>query len=203
MRVSKKFAVDALTLLGGETVVEEHLRIDISAAGTDRAHVILLAEASIRYIQEITGRTFVAGTATVDLEHLHPSFEVPFKASALTAVTYLAEGNAGTYTALDEDAFNLYSQTSPAVVTINETFTAPTDVSSSDAYPFRLTFTMPAESDRTTGESTQTSGIFKACALIYLAHLYENRQAVTSGGFRPYVMPLAFESFIKTLKRYS
>lgn len=78
MRVSQKFQIDAFTLLGGETVVQEHLRIDISAAGTDRAHVLLLAEASIRYIQEITGRTFVNTDAIVDLETLPPFFRGSF-----------------------------------------------------------------------------------------------------------------------------
>ena len=202
MRISQKFAIDALTLLGGETVVEEHLRIDISAAGTDRAHVELLAEASVRYIQEITGRTFVDTSTTVDLETLPPFFEVPFKPLTLASAAYLATDNAGTYTALNVNDFNLYKQTSPGIVSINDDFTALSDVSDVDPFPFRFVFTTGAESDRTTAELTQTSGIFKACALIYLSHLYENRQAVTSGGFRPYVMPLAFESFVKTLKRY-
>jgi len=199
MRISKKFTIDALTLLGGETVVEQHLRIDISAAGTDRAHVELLAEASIRYIQEITGRDFVSSTATVDLETLPPFFEVPFKPYTLTSVSYLATDNGGTYTALNVNHFNLYEKTAPGIVSINDDFTAPSDVSDVDPFPFRFVFTTGAESDRA---AVQPSAIFQTCALIYLSHLYENRQAVTSGGFRPYVMPLAFESFVKTLKRY-
>lgn len=202
MRVSQKFQIDAFTLLGGETVVQEHLRIDISAAGTDRAHVLLLAEASIRYIQEITGRTFVNTDAIVDLETLPPFFEVPFKPLTMASASYLETDNTGTYTALDVDDFKIYAQTSPGVVSLNKDYTGPSNVSGVDPFPFRFTFTTGADSDRTTGESVQTNKIFQSCALIYLSHLYENRQAVTSGGFRPYVMPLAFESFIKTLKRY-
>lgn len=290
MRVTKDFTLDALALLGGETVVEEHLRIDISADGTDRAHVLLLAEASIRYIQEITGRTFVDGTATVDLETLPSTFEVPFLASSIRAVTYLDTDNQEA--SLDVAGLDLYATTAPAIVAKNKDFSAPSNVSTSAPYPYKITFNTSAdipintnnvgqvkagilEAAQTAGNITGTisnqgisnytptngsgsgynvtfavvnnvinseqliasgsgynagdvlhfstfgqnfyltlvesnltqttsaaHGLFKACCLLYLSHLYENRQAVTSGGFRPYVMPLAFESLIKTLKRY-
>jgi len=190
-----------LTLLGGETMVENHLRIDITPSGSDRDHVVLLAEASIRYIQEITGRTFVDGTATVDLKNIPDVLVLPFKASSLTSIKYFKDTNTGASSALSNDDFRLYTTTSPSVIKPRSTFTIPSDVSESDPFPYQFTFATAADED-SLGQPSQVPRTFIVCALIYLSHLYENRQAVTSGGFRPYVMPLAFESLVKTLKRY-
>ena len=202
MRIVQKFTVDPFTVLGGETVVEEHLRIDIAASGNDRDHVSLLAEAAIRYIQDITGRTFVAGSADVHLSKLPNFLELPFKASAINSAKYYAKSHSNSLTSMDATGFRLHSETSPAVLSIRDTFTAPTDVSSAEPFPFVFEFTVTADVDQKDTSTSQVPRAFIACALIYLSHLYENRQAVTSGGFRPYVMPLAFESLIKTLKRY-
>jgi uncharacterized phiE125 gp8 family phage protein len=201
MRVVKKFTVDPFTVLGGETVVEEHLRIDISASGTDRTHVSLLAEAAIRYVQEITGRIFVAGTVDVHFKEFPEFIELPFKASAVNSAKYYAETHAGSLTTLDASDFYLHKATSPSILSVKKDVTGPSNVANDIAYPFIFGFTQTAEVDTLSASADQVPRAFIACCLIYLTHLYENRQAVTSGGFKPYVMPLAFESLVKSLKR--
>jgi len=212
---------DPFTILGGETAVEEHLRIDIPAAGgtaaqtAERNHLLLLAEAAIRHTIDMTGRSPVAGEAVVHTNTVPQRMELPFKATALTAAGYLKDGDL-TYTTLGLANFGLHAGTAPAILFARNSFTDPGDVDVDHPLPLRFTFTTAPDdevsvlavaddpstgADETVAEASQTSRVFQLCALLFLSHLYENRQAVAYSTSKPIEVPLAFQHLVRSIAR--
>ena len=213
---------DPFVILGGESAVEEHLRIDIPAAGgtaaqdAERNHLRLLAEAAIRHTIDMTGRSPVAGEAVVDTNTVPQRMELPFKATALTGARYLKDGETS-YTTLGLENFGLHSLTAPAILFARNSFTDPGDVDVDHPLPLRFTFTTAADDevstlavaddpstagqDESVAEASQTSRVFQLCALLFLSHLYENRQAVAYATSKPIEVPLAFRHLVRSIAR--
>ena len=201
MRIEYAYTVDAITLLGGRNAVEEHLRVDLGDVGSNEYnHVLLLGEIAIRYVEQVTGRHVMNKTANVDVHTLHDRLEFPFKAQRLTAFEYTNENHVNTSVVI-VDAWNIYKETAPTVLEQKLAWPMPTDYALDHPYPWRFTFDVYGDFDILSSSTTQTNRLFIGAALMYLAHLYENREAAGFSSGRPYVMPLAFESIVKTLKR--
>jgi len=221
-RIEHNFtAADPFTLLGGESVVEEHLRLDIPAAPSDeRTHLLAMAEAAVRHVAELTGRSPVAGTATVHTSTVPVRLELPFRVATLDKIEYLKDGET-TYTELSGSNFGVFGDHLPAVLFSRNAFTDPGDTELDHPFPFRFTFTTKADTELQTAavaaveddpntpedetvaavaEVRQTRRTWQMAALLYLTHLYENRQAVTHGAARPSEVPLAFTHLIRSLR---
>ena len=201
IRVRYFYDVSPITLLGGTSVVEEHLRVDLGDVGSDSyTHVEMLAEISIRYIEQLTGRHVMNKTAVVELHTLHDRIELPFDLTRITSFTYLNEDHDETSIVVG-DALNVYKSTSPSVLEQKLEWPTPTDYALDEPYPWKLTCDVSGDFDHTSTSTTQTNRLFIGAGLMHLAHLYENREAAGFATGKPYVAPLAFESIIKTLKR--
>ena len=202
IRVQYTNAVDGVTVLGGTNIVEQHLRADIGSVGDDEyTHVNMLAEIAIRYVEEITGRHVESKTATVDVHTLSDRLEMPFRIQTISAFSYVNESHATTTVSPIADVWNVYKTTSPSVLEQKLSWNMPTDYALDHPYPWTITFAVNGDLDILTSHTNQTSRLFIGAALMYLAHLYENREAAGFTTGRPYVMPLAFEAITKTLKR--
>ena len=220
LNISSPFA-----LLGGEEVIEEQLRVSIPATAepvpAERTYFLQLAETAIRHTADVTGRNPVAATYRVHVQGLPVRLELPFRASSITAVDYLKDGET-TYTSLETSNFGIHGETAPALLFSRDTFTEPSDRDSDHPFPFRFTIQGLADCERTadpvaaveddpnTGEDETAAAIdavdqvpmaFRQAALLYMSHLYENRQAVAFGNSRPYEIPLAFDHLVKSLLR--
>ena len=201
IRIQYKYAVDGITLLGGVDTVEQHLRADIGAVDSaERNHVALLCEIAVRYIEQITGRHVQNKKAVVDIHTLHDRIELPFRMDRLTSVEYVNDNHQTTSVTVS-DAFNIYKNTSPTVLEQKLDWAMPTDYSLDHPYPWTLTCQVLGDVDVLTESTNQTNRLFVGAGLMYLAHLYENREAAGFTSGRPYVMPLAFDAIVKTLKR--
>lgn len=202
IRIQYTNAIDAITLLGGTTIVEQHLRADIGDVGDDEhTHVNMLAEIAIRYVEEITGRHIESKTATADVHTLFDRLEFPFRVDRVSAFTYVNDKHQTTTVTPVDDVWNIHKKTSPAVLEQKLSWNMPTDYALDHPYPWTITFVIDGDVDILTSHTNQTSRLFVGAALMYLAHLYENREAAGFTTGRPYVMPLAFEAITKTLKR--
>ena len=216
-RIEYDFPIsDPFGLLGGETAIEEHLRIDIPASGAERDHLLLLAEASIRHTIDATGRTPVAGKATVHTNTVPVRMELPFKASTLDSASYLKDGETS-YTDLGVDKFGVYGDHSPSILFSRNAFTDPGDTELDHPLPFKFTFTTAADAeldteavaddpdtaevDETAARVYQTPRVFQLCALLFLSHLYENRQAVAYSTSKAIEVPLAFRHLVASIAR--
>lgn len=201
LRVQFQHTADAVTLLGGVTVIEQHLRADIGDVGDDEyTHVNLLAETAIRYVEQVTGRNVENKKAIVEMHTLKDRFEVPFRIQRLTGFSYLNENFVET-AVTTTDAFTVHKLTAPGVLELKLSYAKPDDYALDHPYPYKLTFDVAGDVDILTDNTTQTSRLFVVACLMYLAHLYENREAVAFSTGRPHTLPLAFESMVKTLKR--
>jgi hypothetical protein len=202
IRIEYKSTVDAITLLGGADRIAEHLRADIGNEGsTERDHVELLCETACRYVSEITGRNFYRKTATVYLPYLMDRIELPFILDAITSVSYTNDNHTTTSVSDFADAFEIWKGGAPSVLEVRTDYATPTDVALDSPFPWSIVCGVKADNDVMHDNSTQVSRLLIAAALMYAAHLYENREAAGFTTGRPYVMPLAFESIVKTLKR--
>lgn len=226
-RVELKYPItSAFSILGGENIIEEHLRIDIPAStapnAQERTHLLLLAEAAVRHVMDMTGRSPVNGEAVVYTSTVPRRLELPFKASTLTAAEYLKDGDL-TYTTLGPTAnFGIYGDRSPTVLFSRNAFTDPSDAELDNPYPFRFKFDVKADDelktlgvdavpdDPETGEDEsaaaipevrQTAKVFQLCGLLFLAHLYENRQAVGYSTAKAFEVPLAFKHLVASIAR--
>jgi hypothetical protein len=193
---------DPLTLLGGEGVVEEHLRVTIPASGEERNYFLQIAETAIRHTMDVTGRNPVAATYFVHAKGIPLRLELPFRATAITAAEYLKDG-ATTYSSLTASNFGIHGSTAPTILFSRDSLSEPSDRDNDQPFPFRFTLTGAADVETITasgdGQSTQVPQVFRHAALLYLSHLYENRQAVAYG--RAYEVPLAFDRLVKSLLR--
>lgn len=217
-RIDKTFDIaDPFALLGGEGVIEEHLRVTIPALGSateiERTHILQIAEVAIRHVANLTGRNPVAGKFRVHLSGIPFRLDIPARIASLDAVEYLKQG-ATTYTALDLDSFGFHGVTSPGIIFSRDLISEPSDRDDDQPLPFRVTLSTLADSERTadpvaddpeTAEDETTAAVdqvpmaFRHAALLYLSHLYENRAAVIPG--RVVEMPLAFDHLVKSLLR--
>lgn len=209
------------TILGGSTIVAEHLRVDIPADGDVRAYFNQLCEVAIRHVADLTGRNPVAATYRVHVSAIPLRLELPFRASQITGVGYLKQG-ATIYTPLSLVDFGIHGDTAPAVLFSRDSITEPSDVDDDHPFPYKFTISgladrerhedaIPAvDDDPTTGDVDESAeavaavdhvphAFIQAC-LIYVSHLYENRQAVVQGA-KPYAVPLAFDHLIAQLRR--
>lgn len=218
-RIDKTFAIsDPFALLGGESVIEEHLRVTIPAAGganeAERTHILQIAETSIRHVANLTGRNPVAATYRVHLSGIPFRLDIPGRISSMDAVEYLKQG-ATSYSSLDLSLFGFHGVTSPGVIFSRDTISEPADRDDDHPFPFRVTLSIMADTERTqdpvaddpaTTEIDESAAAvdqvptaFRHASLLYLSHLYENRAAVVHG--RPVEMPLAFDHLVKSLLR--
>lgn len=206
---------DPLTLLGGEAAVEEHLRLTIPASGAERDHIVLLAEGAIRHVIDMTGRAPVAGEATVHTSTIPVHLSLPFKIKELTSASYLKDGE-NTYTALDSTHFGVYGNTNPGTLFSRNAFTDPGDTELDHPFPFKFVFKTAADdelktlavvddpdtgTDETAAAVRQTGRVFQLCALLFLSHLYENRQAVAYSTSKAIEVPLAFKHLVASIAR--
>ena len=206
-RIEHTFEItDPFTILGGETAIEEHLRLDIPASGAERDHLLLLAEAAIRHTIDLTGRSPVAGTTYVHTNHVPARMELPFRAASLDAVEYFKDGET-TYTTIATSNFGIHGNTSPSLLFSRDAFTDPSDIELDHPLPIRFTFTTLADdevdtvAEGETPEARQVSRVFVLCALLFLSHLYENRQAVTYTSSKALEVPLAFKHLVASIAR--
>ena len=200
-RIEYIYALTPFTILGGQANVEQHLRVDLGSSGSDEYNYVeMLAEISIRYVEQLTGRHVVRKSAVVDLHTLRDRIELPFRVDTITAFTYTNEEH-GTTTLTAGDVWRIHNKTSPSVLEVKLNYSTPTDYALDDPYPFRIECSLFGDVDVLTSSTDQASRLFVGAALMHLAHLYENREAAGVATGRTYVAPLAFESIVKTLKR--
>lgn len=225
-RVELKYPIASpFSILGGETVIEEHLRIDIPASDAanaqERTHLILLAEAAVRHVMDMTGRSPVDGEAVVYTSTVPQRIELPFKASSLQSANYIKDGLAS-YTAVDLSNFGFFGDRSPSVLFTRNAYTDPGDIELDHPFPWRFKFDLKADDelktlavdavvdDPNTGEDEtadaipevrQTAKVFQLCGLLFLAHLYENRQAVGYSTAKAFEVPLAFKHLVASIAR--
>lgn len=208
------------TLLGGSSIVAEHLRVDIPADGDVRAYFNQLCEVAIRHVSDLTGINPVAATYRVHVRTIPVRLELPFRASSITAVQYLKAGQT-TYTALNASDHGIHGATAPSILFTRGTISAPSDAD--DDHPFPFLFTIAGLPDRERhedaiqgadeddlatdeDETADTPAVdhvphaFIQACLIYVSHLYENRQAVVQGA-KPHAVPLAFDHLVAQLRR--
>lgn len=225
-RIDKTMQIaDPFALLGGEGVIEEHLRVDIPATAdpvpAERTYFAQLTRTAIRHVADLTGRNPVAATYRVHVPVLPLRLELPFRAQEITSVEYLKQG-ATTYTIISRLDFGIHGDTAPAVLFSRDSVTEPSDVDDDHPFPYKFTIAGLADRERTTDpvaaveDDPATGGVdeseaavaavdqlpraFVQACLIYLSHLYENRQAVVQGA-KPYAVPLAFDHLIAQLRR--
>ena len=201
IRIEYFYDVDSFTTLGGVDIVESHLRADIGDVGSnERQHVAMLGELAIRYVEGLTGRHVQNKSANVYLHTLPERLELPFRLNRVSAFTYNSDQHT-TKTVNVDDAFVIHKATSPSVLEQKLTFQSPTDYALDDPFPYKLECAVLGDDDLISTNTTQTSKLFRGACLLYLAHLYENREAGGISTGRPFVMPLAFESIVKSLRR--
>lgn len=201
IRIEYFYALDSLTLLGGVDIVESHLRADIGDVGSnERNHVAMLGELAIRYVEGLTGRHVQSKSANVYIHTLPERLELPFRLDRVNVFSYNSDQHT-TKTITVNDAFVTHNATSPSVLEQKLTFQSPTDYALDDPYPYKLECAILGDDDLVSTSTTQTSKLFQGACLLYLAHLYENREAGGVATGRPFVMPLAFESIVKSLRR--
>jgi len=201
IRIEYFYNVDSLVTLGGVDIVESHLRADIGSAGSnERNHVAMLGELAIRYVEGLTGRHVQNKSANVYLHTLPERLELPFRLNRVSAFTYNSDQHTTKSVTVD-DAFVIHKATSPSVLEQKLTFQSPTDYALDDPFPFKLECAILGDDDLISSNQSQTSKLFQGACLLYLAHLYENREAGGISTGRPFVMPLAFESIVKSLRR--
>ena len=201
IRIEYFYNVDSLVTLGGVDIVESHLRADIGSPGSnERNHVAMLGELAIRYVEGLTGRHVQNKSANVYLHTLPERLELPFRLNRVSAFTYNSDQHTTKSVTVD-DAFVIHKATSPSVLEQKLTFQSPTDYALDDPFPFKLECAVLGDDDLISTNTTQTSKLFQGACLLYLAHLYENREAGGISTGRPFVMPLAFESIVKSLRR--
>lgn len=225
-RIDKTMQIaDPFALMGGEKVIEEHLRVDIPASAdpmpADRSYLIQLTETAIRHVSDLTGRNPVGATYRVHVPVIPLRLELPFRASQISAVEYLKDGET-TYTSLNVSDFGIHGETAPAVLFSRDSIAEPGDTDTDHPFPFRFTIQGLADRERETDpvdaieDDPETEGVdesapavaavdqlpraFVQACLIYLSHLYENRQAVVQGA-KPYAVPLAFDHLVAQLRR--
>lgn len=225
-RVELKYPIaDPFSILGGEAAIEEHLRVDIPVTAdpvpATRTHFLLLAEAAIRHVMDMTGRSPVDGEAVVHTSTVPGRLELPFKASTLTAAEYLKDGEL-TYTDLNVDNFGIHGDRSPTVLFSRNAFTDPSDTELDNPLPFRFKFDLKADDELKTlgvdaveddpetpddetvaavAEVRQVPRVFQLCGLLFLSHLYENRQAVGYSTAKAFEVPLAFKHLVASIAR--
>lgn len=198
-RIDKTLNIpDPLSLLGGEGRVEEHLRVTIPASGDERGYFLQIAETAIRHTMDVTGRNPVAATFKVYAMTLPLRLELPFRSTALSSVQYLKKGES-TYTDLEVSDFGIYGDTSPTILFSRDTITEPADTDDDHPFPFLFTIAGAADRDKTADNTEGVPVVFRQAALLYMSHLYENRQAVAHG--KTYEIPLAFDRLVKSLLR--
>lgn len=219
-RIEKTMKIsDPFGLLGGEGVIEEHLRVSIPANADpvpeERAYFLQIAETAIRHTADVTGRHPVRATFRVHVPGIPVRLELPFRASGITSVGYLKEG-ATEYTSLSTSDFGIHGETAPSLLFSRGSISEPSDRDDDHPFPFRFVIAGIADEETTkdavpdnpgtpgTNESadaeTQVPTAFRHAALLYMSHLYENRQAIAIGG-KPYEIPLAFDRLVKSLIR--
>ena len=201
IRIEYQYNVDPLTILGGVDIVESHLRADIGAAGSnEHDHVSMLAEIAIRYVEGLTGRHVQSKTAMVHVHTLPERLELPFRLNSIVHFKYTSDKHVET-DVTPSDAFRIFNETAPSVLEQKLTWQHPTDYALDDPFPWELKCSVFGDLDILSSNTNQTSRLFIGACLLYLGHLYENREAASVATGRPYVMPLAFESIVKTLRR--
>lgn len=224
-RIEKTMQIpDPFALLGGEGVIEEHLRVEIPPSATpvpaERTYFAQLTRTAIRHVADLTGRNPVAAIYRVHVPVIPIRLELPFRADEITSVEYLKQG-ATNYTIISRLGFGIHGQTAPAVLFSRDSVTEPGDVDDDHPFPYKFTISGLADLEHTidpvdavlddpeTEEDESVPGVhadaqvpraFIQACLIYLSHLYENRQAVVQGA-RPYAVPLAFDHLIAQLRR--
>jgi len=224
-RIDKTMQIaDPFALLGGEGVIEEHLRVEIPASAdpvpAERTYFAQLTRTAIRHVADLTGRNPVAAIYRVHVPVIPLRLELPFRASQITGVGYLKQGET-TFTALGLENFGIHGETAPAVLFSRDSITEPSDVDDDHPFPYKFTIQGLADRERTTdpipaveddpgtAEDESEAAVaavdqlpraFVQACLIYLSHLYENRQAVVQGA-KPYAVPLAFDHLIAQLRR--
>ena len=202
-RIDKTLPIDdPFEILGGEGVIENHLRVTIPASGDERTYFLQIAEAAIRHTADVTGRNPVRATYRVHVPGIPLRVELPFRAASISAVGYLKEG-ATAYTSLNRDDFGIFGETAPSVLFSRDSISEPTDRDDDHPFPFRFTIVGLEDRERTDDDPVvdQVPKVFVHAALLYMSHLYENRQAVAFGG-KPYEIPLAFDRLVKSLFRF-
>ena len=153
-RIDKTMQIaDPFALLGGEGVIEEHLRVDIPATAdpvpAERTYFAQLTRTAIRHVADLTGRNPVAATYRVHVPVLPLRLELPFRAQEITSVEYLKQG-ATTYTIISRLDFGIHGDTAPAVLFSRDSVTEPSDVDDDHPFPYKFTIAGLADRERTT-----------------------------------------------------
>lgn len=169
---------DIVTELG-TSVIESHLRVTYS---TETSYLQLLAKASLEAVEKEVGDTFGGITAVAYHNVFARDFSLPYSADRITAVTiqYFDEDN--TLQTVDSSNYDLSNSGYPAVVRISGDF-APTTLTEIGPDVQKVTVTVRPE--------TELPNSIQQAVLLYMTHLYENREAVTQG--KAVEAPLAFK----------
>ena len=171
-RIEHTFEItDPFTILGGETAIEEHLRLDIPASGAERDHSPLGGGCHPAHHRPHR-------PLTRSRDHIRPhqprprSDGAPFRAASLDAVEYFKDGET-TYTTIATSNFGIHGNTSPSLLFSRDAFTDPSDIELDHPLPIRFTFTTLADdevdtvAEGETPEARQVSRVFVLCALLF------------------------------------
>lgn len=147
-----------------------HLRVD----GPDEdALIASLISAARLYCEDVSRRAFVTRTYTVDLWGWQDCIELPHP--PLVGVTSIVYTDAaGSAVTLANTVYGVDTQREPGRVYLAQDQQWPT-ATLRDYAPIRITYTAGY------GAATAVPATYKAAVLLYLGHLYENREAVVAG----------------------
>lgn len=152
------------------TEAKLHLRVD----GNEEDDLIdsLLVTARI-HCENVSRRAFVTRTCTVDLWGWHDLIALPYPPLA-SVVSIVYTDAAGAPHTLPSMVYGVDTHSEPGLVYLAQDQQWPAD-QLRDYAPIRITYTAGY------GDAEDVPETYKAAIKLYLAHLYENREAVVAG----------------------
>lgn len=169
-----------VTDLGAE-VIESHLRLTYA---DESLYIDALAAAAVRAVEYEANENHGAGTLTMVSSGIPGTHTLPADASRFTPTAVEFYHTDGVWTTLDADTYQFSTQGNPLVFEYKEQ-TLPDGYDSESLESFRIIGTYAA---KTMPQNMQQA------ALLMLAHLYQNREAVVNE--KVYDLPLAFTYLI-------
>lgn len=170
-----------LILMLGTEVIESHLRLVYADEST---YIDALAAAAVRAVEYEANTEHGSGSLTVYANNIPGEHTFPVDASRISVSDVEYKNTDGDWTPVNPEHYEFTSQGNPMVFHYLED-SLPDDMDTESMESFRIVAAYAA------AEMPET---MKQAALLMLAHLYQNREAVSNE--KVYDLPLAFTYLI-------
>lgn len=169
----------------GQTVVEDHLKIDYASEST---YVDALAAAVVDTMERDLGFHFGAGTGIVEMQDLPWETSLPISADRIADVVIKYTDEDGTEVTIDAANYSVSGEGYPTMVSFKKELSLSSEVRE-HGFPVVITFSFSA---------FVMPPSLEQAAMFLLAHWYENREAVTK---KMHKTPMAYNHIVGSWKK--